>query len=629
MASFILRFTQQAQLPACPLSYCKHTSPLNHLKTCSSYSPSVKLALEETYQEIPSGSVNHSENRSGFSSFSPNVIKVGRKHPTNSHAEANIENRVTIKERSDSSPIKRKAESSAFPCAKSNNGSSGGNDEKCKETKMEKKGNRPRKRKLHSREAMLRVGLGMCSKRGDVLSAIRLYEMARKEGVKLDQYHYSVLLYICSSAAAAPAATDILLSAKSGSEGGFEATSASSSHMENSKPDNGALVSLDKTMENEFSLYGFPSKVIDNNSAAATLDELVQLIITSADTFEEKDERAHKEGYIVQVSPDVKSFALDKGFEIFELSQSEKVPMNEAIFTSAARLSMSLCDGDMAFSLVKRMKEFRINPRLRSYGPALHCFCNNGDVEKAFMVEAHMLENGVCPEEPELEALLKASVEAERSDKVYYVLHKLRTNARQVSPSTAHVIEKWFHSKCSSRVGKRKWNQDLVRQAIENGGGGWHGMGWLGNGKWTVSRTSVRSDGICKCCGEQLATIDLDPKETENFAQSVASIAAQREKKSNFQKFQKWLDDYGPFEAVIDGANVGLLNQRNFKPSKVNVVANGIRQMFPSKKWPLIILHNRRVNGDKLHKPFEKALIEKWRTADALYETPTGSNDDW
>ncbi|CAH9102898.1 unnamed protein product, partial [Cuscuta epithymum] len=538
MASFILRFTQQAQLPACPLSYCKHTSPLKHLKICSSYSPSAKLALEEAYQEIPSGSVNHNDSRSGFSYFSPNVLKVGSEHPANSHAEANIENRVTIKERRDSSQIKRRAESSAFPCAQSNNGSSGGNEEKCKETKMEKRGNRPRKRKLHSREAMLRVGLGMCSKRGDVLSAIRLYELARKEGVKLDQYHYSVLLYICSSAAA-PAATGILQSAKSGSGVDFEATSESSSHMENSTPDNGALVSLDKTVENEFSLYGFPSKVTtDNNSAAATLDELVQLVITCAETFEAKDERAHKEGYIVEVSPDVKSFALDKGFEIFELSQSENVPMNEAIFTSAARLSMSLGDGDMAFSLVKRMKEFGINPRLRSYGPALHCFCNSGDVEKAFMVEAHMLESGVCPEEPELEALLKASVEAERSDKVYYVLHKLRTNVRQVSPSTAHVIEKWFHSKCSSRVGKRKWNQELVRRAIENGGGGWHGMGWLGNGKWTVSRTSVGSDGLCKCCGEQLATIDLDPKETENFAQSVASIAAQREKKSNFQKFQ-------------------------------------------------------------------------------------------
>lgn len=62
---------------------------------------------------------------------------------------------------------------------------------------------------------------------------------------------------------------------------------------------------------------------------------------------------------------------------------------------------------------------------------------------------------------------------------------------------------------------------------------------------------------------------------------------------------------------------------------KVNAVANGIRQMLPSKRWPLIILHNRRVSGDMMRKPSNKALAQKWRTADALYETPTGSNDDW
>ncbi|KAK6919583.1 Pentacotripeptide-repeat region of PRORP [Dillenia turbinata] len=41
---------------------------------------------------------------------------------------------------------------------------------------------------------------------------------------------------------------------------------------------------------------------------------------------------------------------------------------------------------------------------LRSYGPALSAFCNNGNVENAFLVEQHMLENGFHPEEQELEA---------------------------------------------------------------------------------------------------------------------------------------------------------------------------------------------------------------------------------
>ena len=56
---------------------------------------------------------------------------------------------------------------------------------------------------------------------------------------------------------------------------------------------------------------------------------------------------------------------------------------------------------------------------------------------------------------------------------------------------------------------------------------------------------------------------------------------------------------------------------------------NGIRQLLPSKKWTLIILHNKRVTGDKMTEPVNKAIVEKWKNADALYPTPTGSNDDW
>lgn len=70
------------------------------------------------------------------------------------------------------------------------------------------------------------------------------------------------------------------------------------------------------------------------------------------------------------------------------------------------------------------------------------------------------------------------------------------------------------------------------------GGGGWHGQGWLGKGKWNVSFTSIGPDAFCRCCGEKLATIDLDPAETQNFAESVASIAIKREKNSSFEKFQ-------------------------------------------------------------------------------------------
>ncbi|XP_059287162.1 proteinaceous RNase P 1, chloroplastic/mitochondrial-like isoform X2 [Lycium ferocissimum] len=564
---------------------------------------------QETSGTRKHSKTNSNENGSGFSSLSP---KDKRKENS---GEENGAKRVILKDRNAKTGLKpnRSRELGSESSSKRTVLKSKGyklNEQKIRKDclKMEKG---LKKSKIDSPGATLRIGLDMCSKRGDVLGAIRLYELALLQGISMGQYHYAVLLYLCASAA-----TGVVQPAKSGSG-------------------NRTMNSLD--LPKELSLNG---KVIEHDSNGRTnltslltdshpqtLDEFVQLIKTSAKASSVRG--VEHEDYGIKVSEDVKHYALTRGLEIYEKMRLEKVQMNEATLTSVARMAMALGNGDMAFDVVKQMKEYGINPRLRSYGPALSVFCNNGDVEKAFIVEEHMLENGVYPEEPELEALLKVSIEGGRSDKVYYLLHKLREGVRQVSTSTADLIEKWFNSKVASRVGKRKWDERSILKAIKNGGGGWHGQGWLGNGKWSVSRALVGSDGCCKCCGEKLVTIDLDPKETEKFANSVASIAAQRERNSSFQKFQRWLDYYGPFEAVVDGANVGLYSQRKFRPSKVNAVVNGIRQMLPSKKWPLIILHNRRIIGDKMDEPFNRALIEKWKNADAIYATPTGSNDDW
>ena len=51
--------------------------------------------------------------------------------------------------------------------------------------------------------------------------------------------------------------------------------------------------------------------------------------------------------------------------------------------------------------------------------------------------------------------------------------------------------------------------------------------------------------------------------------------------------------------------------------------------MLTSRKWPLIVLHNRRISGPRMDEPMNSAKIERWKTGDALYATPTGSNDDW
>jgi len=229
---------------------------------------------------------------------------------------------------------------------------------------------------------------------------------------------------------------------------------------------------------------------------------------------------------------------LQRGFEIFEQMSRDNVEPNEATFTNAARLAAAKEDPEMAFELLKKMKKVGIAPKLRSYGPALYGFCARGDAMKAYEVDDDMIESGVMAEEDELCALLEVSVEVKNGDKVYELLHRLRAVVRQVSELTLKVIEDWFESEYAMKIGKTEWDDEEIRQGIVRGGGGWHGQGWLGSGQWKVVKTNVDEDGMCLSCGEKLVSIDIDLKETENFAASLSKLACEKQPKANFNHFQ-------------------------------------------------------------------------------------------
>ncbi|KAB5513693.1 hypothetical protein DKX38_027599 [Salix brachista] len=240
-----------------------------------------------------------------------------------------------------------------------------------------------------------------------------------------------------------------------------------------------------------------------------------------------------------------------------------------------------------------------------------------------------MIEYGVVAEEPELSALLKVSVDVNNADKVYELLHRLRTSVRQVTESTVAIIEDWFKFKHAAKTGKENWDVRKVKEGVARGGGGWHGQGWLGCGQWRVVRTQMDKEGVCGSCGERLACIDIDPRETENFAISLSKLALGREVKADFTRFQDWLQQHGPFDAVADGANLSLINQQTFSFSQLNVLVHRLHGMSPSKKLPLVILHKSRVTGGSAQNPCNKKMLERWKNSGALYVTPAGSNDDW
>ncbi|TQD90705.1 hypothetical protein C1H46_023758 [Malus baccata] len=172
----------------------------------------------------------------------------------------------------------------------------------------------------------------------------------------------------------------------------------------------------------------------------------------------------------------LKQLASENGFRMFDHMLSIGILPNEATITAVARLAAAKGDGDYAFGLVKGMEKYNIFPKLRSYDPALFCFCEKSEAEKAYEVEEHMGMVGVSLEEPEIVALLKVSAETGNGERVYGYLHKLRNVGRCVSESTVKNIEDWFCGGAACEVEKlqKPRGGDVGPCATESENGSWH-----------------------------------------------------------------------------------------------------------------------------------------------------------
>ncbi|KAM0896919.1 hypothetical protein ACQ4PT_022908 [Festuca glaucescens] len=227
--------------------------------------------------------------------------------------------------------------------------------------------------------------------------------------------------------------------------------------------------------------------------------------------------------------------AAKRGFEIFARMEAQGVEPNEATLTSVARLAAARRDPAMAFSLVRRMADIGTPPRLRTYGPALFAYCDAGDADGAARSRPTWTPQGSCLRRP--------------SSPRCFVSMPARAGPARCTAAEAGVEE---------------WDARKVKEGVVKRGGGWHGQGWLGKGQWNVGRSEMDTNGKCRRCGEKLVCIDIDPSETETFAKSLTELACKRDVREDFLRFQEWLHRHGPFDAVIDAANVGLYNSKAF-----------------------------------------------------------------
>jgi proteinaceous RNase P len=87
--------------------------------------------------------------------------------------------------------------------------------------------------------------------------------------------------------------------------------------------------------------------------------------------------------------------------------------------------------------------------------------------------------------------------------------------------------------------------------------------------------------------------MDLSAEEYQAFAEGIAALAAERERRAaDFDAFRGFLVRNGPYSCLVDGANVALFGQNyvegGFSWAQIRAVMQRMREEHPDKK-PLLV----------------------------------------
>ncbi|KAL4448170.1 hypothetical protein ABPG75_005389 [Micractinium tetrahymenae] len=315
---------------------------------------------------------------------------------------------------------------------------------------------------------------------------------------------------------------------------------------------------------------------------------------------------------------------LRRAEELFaEMRGSEgRLPLSETCFTALARLAAAQGDASRAFELAQEAVAHGIDPKLRSFTPAVIAYAEQGDADKAFEVDAAIAAQQLDLTEAEFARLLQAAAAGASWERAASVLRRIGSELTVLQPETLARVRTLFASPAAATAG-------AGGGAVEGAGGAAAG----GGGGWEVGPTTISPSGQCSACGGQLKALDLSAEEMRTFAEGIAAIAERQEKRPNdFQQFKEWLAKHGPFGAVIDGANVALFGQNfesgGFNFGQIKAVMNHLASRHPDLK-PLLMLHVGRTKAPQARAPAAQELLRQLTEAGSFYATPAGSNDDW
>ncbi|KAK9826794.1 hypothetical protein WJX81_001690 [Elliptochloris bilobata] len=314
----------------------------------------------------------------------------------------------------------------------------------------------------------------------------------------------------------------------------------------------------------------------------------------------------------IPLSQDLAEAMLQRGRQLAAAMRAAGRPGSEMAYTALARMAAQAGRPDEAYAAVQELLAAKSLPvRLRAFVPALQGYCAAGEVDKAFQVDADIAAAGLDLTEEEFAALLRVCAAPGGAAHAPALLARIGRELTRLQAPTLAAAEAYFASEGAA-------------SALAASGRG---------ARWRVERCTVSGAGVpSTCCEGQLQGIDLDDEEWDTFARGIAQLALQREKSQHFRPFQEWLERHGPFDAVLDGANIALFGQNfgdgGFVFKQVEATLAQLRRDGHAQR-PLLVLHESRTHAPWARRPAARKLLSRLAEEHSFYVAPHGSNDDW
>ncbi|XP_024519183.1 proteinaceous RNase P 1, chloroplastic/mitochondrial-like isoform X1 [Selaginella moellendorffii] len=226
---------------------------------------------------------------------------------------------------------------------------------------------------------------------------------------------------------------------------------------------------------------------------------------------------------------------------------------------------------------------------------------------------------------------------ADKAADVYAELIRLRAAGKPLSQLSYDGIDRWFKSDTAAFAGQRSAEpgRAQVASALESNGSVFHGLGWLGRGRWNVHTTTIDDAGVCRRCHEQLSTYKTDAQEADKFARHMVNLASKSVHRLHFDMFSDWMH-LTSYDAILDGlslrrcnvdSRLKLVRSATFH----DILKSAVEELRMRSLKFLVVLDTEgaHANGNSPVAGDPKLFLYQLKQDKELYTVPKGVDSTW